>query len=117
VARRTIATAAALAGLVAVTGACGDDKDTAAKVSDGKFCQLARDLEAQEDFPTAAQLTAYRDAAPDPIRSDVRAVVARFLKAIEAGTPEAPYSDPDIEAAFAPIDDYEADVCGIEEKD
>jgi hypothetical protein len=107
---------AALAGLSLVLAACGGDGNTSATAG-SRFCQIARELDAQEDFPTAQQLTAYRDAAPARIRANVETVVARFLEAIAAGTPEAPYSNPDIEAAFAPIDSYEADTCGIAQRD
>jgi len=114
--RRRAGMASILLASASVLGACGDEEADEASGSDRDYCQLANDLDQQEDFPSAAQLEAYRDAAPDEIAESVTLVVDRFLGAIEAGDPTTAYSDPDIEAAFAPIEAYEAEHCDIEQR-
>ena len=75
---------------------------------------VAVELQEQDDFPSAAQLERYRDAAPATIADEVDVVVGAFLEAIEQGDPTAAYADPAVEAAFGPIESFEADRCGIE---
>ncbi len=114
--RRAATTVALLALLSSVAvGGCGNDDDAAAGADDA-YCELAVELDEQEDFPSAAQLEAYRDAAPEDISDSVDLVVNRFLEAIENGDPLTAYSDPAVEGAFEPIETYEAEHCGIERK-
>jgi hypothetical protein len=96
--------------------ACGVGGDDAASEPNREYCRLANELDQQEDFPSAPQLEAYRDAAPEEIAGSVALVVDRFLGAIEVGDATTAYSDPAVERAFSPIEAYEAEHCGIEER-
>lgn len=107
---------AALLSATAVTGCGDDDEGGDARRSERDFCQLALELDQQEDLPTAGQLEAYREAAPEQIADSVTVVVSAFLQALEVGDPTSMYSDPAVEEAFEPIEVYEADHCGIEQR-
>ena len=97
--------------MVAAAG-CGDDDDEAGGDVEA-YCDLARELDAQEDFPTAEQLEALRDAAPDEIEENIDTVVEAFLAGIEEGDPAAAFGDPEVEEAFGPIEEFEASECGL----
>jgi hypothetical protein len=108
------ARAAVVVILGAALAACGGDADDSAS-SDARYCEIAVELEQQDEFPSPAQLEAYRDAAPDAIADEVSLIVGRFIEAIDAGDPTTAYSEPAVEDAFAPVEAYEADHCGIEQ--
>lgn len=107
---RWVATAG-LAALLAVTG-CGDDEDVAAGGTD-RYCELARELDEQEDFPSEEQLVEIREVAPEEIAEEADVVVTAFLDAIEAGDPGAAFADPAVEEAFGPIEAFDEEACGI----
>ncbi len=94
--------------------ACGDDDDTASSDDSEAYCELAAELDAQEDFPSAQQLEDLRDAAPDDISDEVGLVVEKFLQGIEDGDPGVAFADPEVEEAFGPIEAFEEDTCGLE---
>lgn len=117
-ARLKTAAAAAMA-LSLLAAGCGDDdetstEDTTEEASESEYCDLAREMDEQEDFPSAEQLEAIQAAAPDEIKTEIDAVVTAFLAAIEAGDISSAFTDPAIEANFEAIDAYEVDVCGLE---
>ena len=111
--------AAATMALALLAAGCGDDaetstEDTTEDASESEYCQLAVELDAQDDFPTVEQLEALQAAAPEEIADEIDIVVPVFVEAIEAGTPGNAFSDERIGDAFEPIDAYEADVCEID---
>ena len=125
--RWTAAVAAAVAlGLVAA--GCGDDDDadeattTTATEAAGDidpefadYCELAIELDEQEDFPSPEQLEALRDEAPEEISEELDFVVDTFLAA--GDDMFAAFEAPGMEEAFEPIEAFEAEHCGIEGED
>jgi hypothetical protein len=103
---------AGAAALAVVAVGCGDD-DESTSASVDEYCELARQLDEQEDFPDAEQLEALRDAAPEEIRDEAELVVPLLLEAIEAGDPFAAFADPVVEENLTVIEAFEADECGL----
>lgn len=116
---------AALTCLSLVAVACGDDDDEAATAdettttaaegegagADGEYCQLAAEMDAQEAPPTIEQLEALRDVKPEEIATEIDVVVDAFVAA--DGDFGKAFSDPAVEENLGPIEEYEAEVCGI----
>lgn len=99
--------------LVFGAAACGDDDDEQSEAASASaYCDLARELDAQEDFPSDEQLDALAEAAPDEIAEDVEFVAGKFK---EDG-PDA-FSDPEVGERFGPIEEFEADECEIASDD
>jgi len=107
--RRAGATALAMAMVVAA--GCGDDEESSGDVE--AYCDIARELDQQEDFPSEEQLGEIRDTAPEEIKTEIDTVVAALLEGIEAGDPAAAFGDPEVEESFGPIEEFEAAECGI----
>ena len=106
---------AAVAGVLSLAfGACGDDDDAASGDDAAAYCEIAAELDEQEDFPSAEQLEGLRDAAPEEISDEVDLVVEAFLQGIEDGDPGAAFADPEVEEAFGPIETFEEETCGLE---
>lgn len=113
-------TGAAVVAALAMMGAgCGDDDESneAAEDPNAAYCELARELDEQDDFPTAEQLEELRDAAPEEISEPINTVVDKFVAAIEAGDFAAAFEDPAVNEAFETIEPFEAEECGIESED
>ena len=111
---RMAAGAAALALLVT---ACGDDdEDDAAGAEDTteEYCALAEELSTQDEFFTVEQLEQLHELAPEEIREEADLVVPVFTEAIEAGDPFAAFEDPVVDENIEAIEDFEAEVCGID---
>ena len=125
--RWTIAVSAAVAlGLIAA--GCGDDDDaddtttTEAEAAGddidpefADYCALAIELDEQPNFASSEQLEEIRDLAPDEIADEINLVVDKFLAA--GDDPGAVFDDPEVGAAFEPIEAFEAEHCGIEQDD
>jgi hypothetical protein len=110
----------AVTALAMVATACGDDDDSEAASGDDTeaFCDIARELDAQEDFPSIEQLEEYRDTAPEEIREEAEFVAAEFIKATEAGDVFAAFEVEGMDEAFGDvIEPYETKECGIEHDD
>jgi uncharacterized cupredoxin-like copper-binding protein len=105
--------AIALTVVMVAAAGCGDDDDEASGGDVEAYCDLARELDAQEDFPSAEQLEDLRDAAPEEIEENIDTVVDAFLAAIEEGDPASAFGDPEVEENFGPIEEFEASECGI----
>jgi hypothetical protein len=123
----------AVAGLatVALLAGCGGGDDEAAtggtteveettsggdaqpSAENAAYCELARELDEQESFPTVEQLDELAAAAPEEIRDDVEFVVGKFKEGIEAGDPARAFGDPEVEQRFEPIEAFEAGECGL----
>lgn len=78
---------------------------------DAEYCAIAAELDAQEDFPTVEQLEGLREAAPEEIAEEINLVVEAFIAA--GDDPFAVFEDPEVEAAFGPIEAFEEESCGI----
>jgi uncharacterized cupredoxin-like copper-binding protein len=117
-ARRAWKVVGAVAALAVLAAGCGDDDDEAADTGGGgdteEFCDIARELDEQEDFPSVEQLEEYRDSAPEEIREEAETVTAAFIEATEAGDVFAAFEDPAVEEAFGVIEPFETEECGIE---
>jgi predicted Zn-dependent protease with MMP-like domain len=81
------------------------------------YCALAIELDEQPSFPSEEQLTEIRDAAPEEIAEEAEIVVAGFLEAIAAGTPEAAFDDPDVVENLDAIEAFDEANCGIDHTD
>lgn len=79
------------------------------------YCEQARELDEQEDFPTAEQMEVLRANAPEEIAAEVDTVVSAFLAA--GDDPFAAFEAPGVEEAFGPIEAFEAEHCGIGAED
>jgi len=128
----------AVSALALMAAGCGDDEDETAtdtteatddateeeateeeateeaEGADSEYCQLAAEIDEQESFPSVEQLDEIEAAAPPEISENVSLVATAFRDAIEAGDPGAAFADPAVEEAFGPIDQYDAEVCGLE---
>ena len=119
---------AALTCLSLVAVACGDDDDEAtaagdettttaaegegaAEGADSEYCRLAAEMDEQEAPPTIEQLEALRDVKPEEIATEIDIVVDAFVAA--DGDFGKAFSDPAVEENLGPIEEYEADVCGV----
>jgi hypothetical protein len=107
----------AVTALAMVATACGDDDDAASGDDTEAFCDIARELDAQEDFPNVEQQNEYKDAAPEEIREEATLVADAFIEATEEGDVFAAFEDPEVEEAFGTIEPYETEECGIEHAD
>jgi uncharacterized cupredoxin-like copper-binding protein len=76
-----------------------------------EYCALAEEMDQQEQFPTAEQLDQLQAAAPPEIAENVAVVVEAF-KAADGDIGQA-FSDPAVEENLGPIEEFEADVCGV----
>ena len=116
------------AGFMAVTllASCGgddDDETTTDTVAEEQeqaaggdaeaYCEAARRLDEQESFPTAEQLDELAATAPEEIADDVAFVAERLKEGIESGDPAAAFGDPEVEERLMPIEDFEAQECGL----
>ena len=81
------------------------------------YCALAIELDEQPSFPTEQQLIAIRDAAPEEIAEEAEVVVAGFLAAMEAGSPEAAFDDPQVVENLDAIEAFDEENCGIDHTD
>ena len=81
------------------------------------YCALAIELDEQPSFPDEEQLLAIRDAAPEEIAEEAEIVVAGFLAAMEAGTPEAAFDDPEVVENLDAIEAFDQENCGIDHTD
>lgn len=112
---RTARALVAITALTTVATACGDDDDAASGDDTEAFCDIARELDAQEDFPSLEQLEEYGREAPDEIREEADLVVGAFREATEKGDVFAAFEEPGIDEAFEDvIEPYEAEECGID---
>ena len=117
---RTARALVAVTALAMVATACGDDDDDAASGGEDTeaFCDIARELNDQEDFPSLEQLEEYGRTAPEEIREATDLVVREFTKATEAGDVFAAFEAPGMDEAFEDvIEPYETEECGIERED
>jgi hypothetical protein len=103
---------AGMAALAVVAAGCGDDDDETAS-STAEYCELATEIDTQQDFPSVEQLEALQDAAPEEISDEADLVVPVFVEAIEAGDPEAAFEDPIVQENFGAIEAFDADECGL----
>jgi hypothetical protein len=78
------------------------------------YCEAAREINDQDEFPTDAQFQALRDSAPDEIRSEVEYVVDRISEIEDQQEVFALFGEPDFMSRMEPIDQFETEQCGIE---
>jgi hypothetical protein len=125
-----------------VLSACGDDDDaavvttptpaadvpdttddTADTAPDGAgdidpryadYCEVARTINEQDEFPTDDQFQALRDTAPDEIRTEVEYIVDLIGEAEDQQAVFALFGDPDVLSRMDPIDEFETENCGID---
>ncbi len=90
---------------------CEGGNEVAVPAEAQEYCEKAAELDEQEDFPGAEQLEALRAAAPPEIADQVGVVVDAFIAA--DGDVGKAFSDPTVEENLGPIEEYEAEVCGI----
>jgi uncharacterized cupredoxin-like copper-binding protein len=96
----------------------GDDADAAdfeVAPEDEEYCTIAAELDEQEDFPSAEQLDEIQAAAPEEISDEIDTVVEAFRANSE--DPFVVFDDPVVGEAFGPIEDFEAEHCGLHSED
>jgi len=76
-----------------------------------EYCEKAATLDEQEEPPTVEQVEELRAVAPEEIADEVNQVADAFAAA--DGDFGKIFSDPAIEEAFGPIEDFEAESCGL----
>lgn len=97
------------------TGGAGGEAgggDDAARIE--AYCELARQLDEQQSFPTVEQLEELIETAPDAIREDITFVAERFMEAENEQEMFALFGDPEIESRFEPIEAFEVEQCGMD---
>jgi hypothetical protein len=122
-------TAVAMSVVCLVAAGCGDDDDDAADTptpvsfpafdgsiaaEDAELCTIAQAMFDQDDFPSAEQLTKYKELAPDSIDDQVDLAADRLLAA--GGDMVAVFNvvaADDVESATGDIDAWEESYCGI----
>ena len=124
--------AAAMATVTVLLAGCGEDGGEVATDEDTQqtqqtqqgtdeqasgdiqaYCDAARELDEQQDFPTPEQLDELVAAAPEEIKDDVEFVTERFKAAIESGDPAGAFGDPEVEQRLEPIEEFETRECGL----
>ncbi|CAN5209920.1 hypothetical protein BH18ACT4_BH18ACT4_04790 [soil metagenome] len=123
--RTTGRIAAGVAVLALVAAGCGDDDETSsgstdtstAEASSDEYCDLSRELDEQENLPTAEQLEALQDAAPDEIADGVDLIIPILLEAVGEGEPTAALEDPALDESQMAIEAFEAEECGIRDEE
>lgn len=93
----------------------GDDEGAAPveiAPEDEDYCAIATIVNEQEDFPTPEQLEELRATAPDEIADEANTVVDAFLAA--GDDPFAAFEAPGVDEAFAVIEPFDAEHCGID---
>lgn len=118
--------AAGMAAVLMLLGGCGDDGEVASDEDvqeeqpeqgagdDAQaYCDVARELDEQQSFPTPEQLDELVAAAPEEIKGDVEFVAERFKASIEAGDPAGAFADPEVEQRLGPIEEFEARECDL----
>lgn len=80
-----------------------------------EYCAIATELDSQESFPSIEQMEAIRAAAPEVIADEINVVVDAIVAA--GDDPFAAFEDPEVDAAFGPIEDFEEEFCGIDHSD
>lgn len=89
----------------------GDEEGEAA--GDGEFaeyCNLVNELDEQDDFPSPDQIEAVKAAAPDEIADEVTTFADGFVAS--GGNIGVLIADPEVQAASAVIEPFEAEHCG-----
>lgn len=127
-------TAAAVTAVTVLLAGCGGDDDevtteegaqeeteqTQSTENEGTasgdfqaYCDAARELDEQQDFPTPEQLEELAAAAPEEIKDDVEFVTERFKAAFESGDPAGAFGDPEVAQRLEPIEEFETRECGL----
>jgi predicted Zn-dependent protease with MMP-like domain len=98
---------------------CGTEEEATGEIDPefADYCALAIELDAQPSFPNEEQLVEIRDAAPEEIAEEAEIVVAGFLAALEAGTPEAAFDDPEVVENLDAIEAFDEEHCGLDHTD
>ena len=78
---------------------------------DEEYCAISAIVDQQEEFPSAEQLEELRATAPEEIADEADLVVDAFLAA--GDDPFAAFEAPGVEEAFAVIEPFDLEHCGI----
>jgi hypothetical protein len=78
------------------------------------YCEVARTINEQDQFPTDDQFQELRDTAPDEIRAEVEYIVDRISEAEDQQAVFALFGDPEVMSRMEPIDEFDMENCGIE---
>lgn len=90
---------------------CPDGGDEAAVAPEfAEYCEKVGELDEQDGPPSAEQIEGLRAVAPDEIAEEVDVVAEAFAAA--DGDMGKAFSDPAVEEAFGPIEEFEAENCG-----
>ena len=105
--------------LVLLLTACGDDDEAAdatrtteAAAFDAEAYCAAADVLGNSDAPTAEQIEAYQQTAPEEIDGDVAVVVAAFAEAVETDDFSG-LDSPAVIAATEALQAAELEHCGV----
>jgi hypothetical protein len=96
----------------AVGSAPDDSGDIDPRYAD--YCEAARTINEQDEFPTDDQFQALRDTAPDEIRAEVEYVIDRINEAEDQQAVFALFGEPDVMSRMDVIDQFDTENCGID---
>jgi hypothetical protein len=96
----------------AVGSAPDDSGDIDPRYAD--YCEAARTINDQDEFPTDDQFQALRDTAPDEIRAEVEYVIDRINEAEDQQAVFALFGEPDVMSRMDVIDQFDTENCGID---
>ena len=112
---------AALAAAGLLVASCGDDDDAATATTEttesaeaddaasSEYCDQAREIDQQSEIPTAEQVEALAEAAPEEIADAADEVATAFgERGLEA------FEDPAVAERFEELQAYDTEVCGID---
>lgn len=103
--------AAAASCVALIAAGCGDD-DAESAASVEEYCDLIEELDGQEDLPSEEQLTRLKEIRPDAIGAETDAVADAFIES--DGDVGKIFSDPEMEANFAAMEEHDVEACGFE---
>ncbi len=93
----------------------GGDGEQAVNPEFAEYCERVAELDEQDGPPTTEQLEGIRAVAPDEIAEEIGVVADAFAAA--DGDMGKAFSDPAVEEAFGPIEEFEAENCGGGDED
>lgn len=76
-----------------------------------EYCDFVEELDGQDGPPTEEQLTRLQEIRPESIGEETDMVIEAFLAA--QGDMGQIFSDPEIEKAFAAMEEHDAEACGF----
>jgi hypothetical protein len=98
---------------------CGEEERAYGPVDPefAEYCALSQELDSQSSFPSAEQFDELLRLVPEEIRAEAEIVIPIFVEALESGSIEAAFEDPQVEANLPALEQFDEDHCGFPDRD